>query len=124
MWFSRWVWHAKLLINDAWVLEKYASDKNKAFGALLIDLSKAFDCLCHDLLIGKLHAYGLDLSSLNLLQDYSPNRQQRAKVDSFLSSWEDILSGLPEGSILSCLLFNILFNIFNIENSLLYWLCR
>ena len=101
-------------------MEKYASDKKKAFGALLIDLSKAFDCLCHDLLIGKLHAYGLDLSSLNLLQDYSPNRKQRAKVDSFFSSWEDILSGLPQGSILSCLLFNI----FDIENSLLYWLCR
>ena len=40
-----------------------ATDKNKAFGALLTNLSKAFDCLCHNLLIAKLHAYGLDISS-------------------------------------------------------------
>ena len=46
---------------------KEAADNSKAFGALLTDLSKAFDC--HDLLIAKLHAYGLDLASLKILQD-------------------------------------------------------
>ena len=48
---------------------KDATDKNKAFEALLTALSKAFDCLCYDVLIAKLHAYGLDITSLNLLQD-------------------------------------------------------
>ena len=74
---------------------KGATDNNKAFGALLTDLSKAFDCLSHDLLIAKLHAYGLDIDSLNILQDYLSNRKQRRKVDSFYSSWEEILSGVP-----------------------------
>ena len=86
---------------------KDATDKSKAFGALLTDLSKAFDCLCHDFLIAKLHAYGLVMFSLNLLQDCLSNRKQRTKVDSFFSSWEGIFSGVPQGSILDSLLFNI-----------------
>ena len=53
---------------------KGATDNNKAFRALLTDLSKAFDCLSHDLLIAKLHAYGTDIDSLNILQDYLSNR--------------------------------------------------
>ena len=86
---------------------KEATDNNKAFGALLTDLSEAFDCLSHDLLIDKLHAYGIDTDSLNILQYYLSNRKQRTKVDSFRNSWEAILSGVPQGSILGSLLFNI-----------------
>ena len=80
--------HCLLMMLETW---KEATDNNKAFGALLTDLSKAFDCLSHDLLIAKLDATGLDLASLKILQDYLTNRKQRTKVDSFYSSWERIL---------------------------------
>ena len=54
-----------------------------ASGALLTTLSKAFDYLCHDLLIAKLHAYDLDISSLNLLQNYLSSINEKL-VDTFL----------------------------------------
>ena len=59
----------------------------KSFGALLTDLSKAFDCLNHEPLIAKLHAYSLSLSSLKLVHDYLLNRKQRNKVNSKYSPW-------------------------------------
>ena len=92
------------LIFEIW---KGATDNNKAFSALLTDLSKAFDCLSHDLLIAKLHAYGLDIDSLNILQDYLSNRKERTKVVSFYSSGEAVHSGGPQDSILGPLLFSI-----------------
>ena len=74
---------------------KKAVDNNKVFGAILTDLSKAFDCICHDLLVSKLHAYGLSLPALKMIQDYLLNRKQRTKVGSSYSSWENIISGVP-----------------------------
>ena len=58
-------------------------------------------------MIAKLHAYGVDIDSLNILQDYLSNRKQKTKVDFVQSSWEAIPSGVREGSILGTLLFNI-----------------
>ena len=50
------------------------------FGALLTDLSKAFDCLDHELLIAKLNVYGFSLTALKLVQNYLSNRKQRTKM--------------------------------------------
>ena len=86
---------------------KSATDKGKSFGALLTDLSKAFDCLPLELLIAKLHAYGFSLAALRLVHSYLSNRKQRTRINESYSSWEEILFGVPQGSILAPLLFNI-----------------
>ena len=84
------------------------ADNVGAFDALLTDLSKAFDCLPHELLIAKLDAYGFDKSSLKLIHSYLFNRKQRVKINDRYRSWSEISFGVPQGSILGPLLFNIL----------------
>ena len=74
---------------------------------MLTDLSKAFDCISHELLIAKLHAYGFDKRSLVLIYNYLSNRKQRVKVNDSYSFCSKILFGVPQGSILGPLLFNI-----------------
>ena len=60
-------------------------DKGGTYGALLTDLSKAVDCMTHDLLIAKLHALNFDMNALNLLFDYLTGRKQRVKINSSFS---------------------------------------
>ena len=86
---------------------KKALDQGNEYGALLTDLSKTFDCLPHDLIVAKLHAYGFSIDSLKLINSYLTERKQRVKINDQFSSWLDIVVGVPQGSILDrfCLMY-------------------
>ena len=75
-----------------------------------MDLSKAFDCIPHNLLIAKLHTYGFSFETLTFLNSYLTNHKQCVNINKICSDILKILSGVPQGSILGPILFNIFLN--------------
>ena len=99
--------HALLNLLKNW---QKCLDKSGVVGTVLMDLSKAYDCLPHDLLLAKLLAYGFDSSAITLIANYLSNRYQRVKIGSTFSSYFEILRGVPQGLILGPILFDLFIN--------------
>ena len=96
--------HVLLRLTENW---KAALDSNLFTGAVLMDLSKAFDCIPRGLPIGKLDAHGFSFEKLTFLNSYLRNRKQCVKINNICSDFLKILSGVPQVSILGPILFNI-----------------
>ena len=79
-------------------------------GVVLMDLSTAFNCIPHDLLIAKLHAYGFSEKTVTFIYSYLKRRKQNVKIENFYSDFLTLLSGVPQGSILGPILFNLFLN--------------
>ena len=78
--------------------------------AIAVDVSKAFASISHSLLISKLKAYGFTESAVNLIRSYLCDRLQRVKIGNTYSDWKTVQHGVPQGSILVPLLFNLFIN--------------
>ena len=77
-----------------------------------MDLSKAFDCIPHDLLIAKPSAYGLNDNALKYIYTYLKSRKQCVCVNNVCSDFKDISLGVPQGSVVGPMLFNAFLNNF------------
>ena len=101
---------ALIKLTDDW---RKSLDEKQEVGVVAIDLSKAFDCTCHNLLLAKLKAYGLHDTALKLLRSFLHERKRRVMCNNSCSNWTLIRCGVPQGSLLSPLLFNIFMNDMN-----------
>ena len=99
--------HVLIKLIEEW---KSKLDNNFIVGSVLMDLSKAFDCIPHDLIIAKLHAYGFGENALVLVYSYLKKRKQSDRINNVHSSFQEIVSGVPQGSVLGPILFNFYIN--------------
>ena len=85
-------------------------DKNFIVGAVLMDLSKVFDCIPNDFIIARVAAYGIERKTLRLIYSYLNGWNQCLKINNTYSEYNEIISGVPQGSILGSIFFNLSIN--------------
>ena len=99
--------HVLIRLIEDW---KTSLDNDYLVGAVLMDLSKAFDSIPHDLLIAKLHAYGFNENALVLIYSYLKGQKQCVRINNSYSSFQEVMSSVPQGSVLGPVLFNFYVN--------------
>ena len=109
--------HVLLRLIKNW---KKSLDNKSSVGTVVMDLSKAFNCIPHDLLLAKLHAYGLSEDAVTFVYSYLKRRKQGVKINDMESVFQALLSGIPQGFILGPILFNIFIIQYNFQMTIEY----
>ena len=102
--------HVLIRLIEVW---RKNLDNNYFTKAVLMGLSKAFNCIPHDLVIAKLAAYGFDKNMICYIYSYLKSRKQCVSVNNIKSTFEEIIAGVTQGSIVGPILFNIFSNDFS-----------